>query len=51
MPLHYIAEALRTVMLKGGGLQSILFPLGMMYGFSLVFILANVHLLKRHRAL
>ncbi|MDR3295439.1 MAG: ABC transporter permease [Clostridiales Family XIII bacterium] len=51
MPLYYIAEALRTVMLKGGGFTEILLPLGVMFGMSLCFIFANIQLLKKHRSL
>jgi ABC-2 type transport system permease protein len=51
LPLHYIAEALRTVMLKGGGLPDILLHLGIMVVLSLCFILANIRLLKKHRTL
>lgn len=49
MPLYYIAESLRTVMLKGGGLADIWPQLVVIFGFSLVFMIANVLLLKKHR--
>jgi ABC-2 type transport system permease protein len=49
MPLYYIAEAMRTVMLKGGGLHDISKNLLVICAFSAVFMIANVLLLKKHR--
>ena len=49
MPLYYIAEALRTVMLKGGGFYDIWPLLAVILSFSLLFMIANVLLLKKHR--
>jgi ABC-2 type transport system permease protein len=49
MPMYYIAEALRTVMLKGGGLRDVSAPVLIMLAISLLFALADVRLLKRHR--
>ena len=49
LPLYYIAEALRAVMLKGSGFGDIIFPLSVVLGFSVVFMTLNVLLLKKHR--
>jgi len=49
MPLYYVAHALKEVMIRGGGLQEIYFDLIVMAGLSLIFILANIQLLKRYR--
>ena len=49
MPLYYIAESMRAVMLKGCGLREIYPDLLVITGFSLVFMLANIQLLKKHR--
>ena len=51
MPLYYVADALRTVMMKGGGLEDIYPSLGIMFCMSLIFVLLNIRLLKRHRTL
>jgi ABC-2 type transport system permease protein len=51
MPLHYIAEALRAIMLRGAGFMEILPSLGVILGLSLCCILANIRLLKKHRSL
>ena len=49
MPLYHIAAAMRTVMLKGGGLRDIYPNLLVICAFSLVFMIANTLLLKKHR--
>jgi ABC-2 type transport system permease protein len=49
MPLYYLASALRTVMLRGGGFGAICFNLLIMAAFSGVFILGNILILRRHR--
>ena len=49
MPLHYVADALKQVMIKGNGLQEILIDLIIMIGLSLLFMFANTLLLKRYR--
>jgi len=49
MPLYYVAHALKEVMIRGGGLQEIYFDLIVMVCLSLLFILANIQLLKRYR--
>lgn len=49
MPLHYIADALRQVMIKGQGLAAISFDLAVMLGCSVVFMVFNTALLKKYR--
>lgn len=49
MPLHYIADALRQVMIKGQGLAAISLDLAVILGCSIVFILINTVLLKKYR--
>jgi len=49
MPLHYVAEALTKVMIKGGNIFDIFFDILVMLGLSLLFILVNIRLLKRYR--
>jgi len=49
MPLHYVAEALSKVMIKGGGFFDIYIDILVMLGLSLLFILINIRLLKRYR--
>ena len=49
MPLHYIADALRQVMIKGNGLASISLDLAVILGCSIVFMSLNTVLLKRYR--
>ncbi|MCL2209288.1 MAG: ABC transporter permease [Treponema sp.] len=49
MPLYYVAEALRKVMIKGSGFSDIFFDIVVMLALSLLFITVNVHLLKRYR--
>jgi len=49
MPLHYVAEALMKVMIKGGGFFDIYLDILVMLGLSLLFIIVNIRLLKRYR--
>ena len=51
MPLYYVADALRTVMLKGGEIGDIYFSLCIMFGMSLFFVLLNIRLLKKQRTI
>jgi len=51
MPLYYVADALRMIMMKGGGIEDIYLPLCIMTGMSLFFILLNIRLLKKHRTI
>ncbi|MDR2771795.1 MAG: ABC transporter permease, partial [Clostridiales Family XIII bacterium] len=50
MPLYYVAESLRAVMLKGAGLRDIAAPICAMLAISLLFALVNIRLLRRLRA-
>ena len=49
MPLHYVADALKEVMIKVSGLREIYSDLLVMAGLSLLFMAANTLLLKRYR--
>ena len=49
MPLHYVADALKEVMIKGNGLEVIYVDLLVMIGLSILFMFANTFLLKRYR--
>ena len=49
MPLHYVADALKEVMIKGHGFKEIYVDLLVMIGLSLLFMAANTVLLKRYR--
>jgi len=49
MPLWYIADALRNVMLRGKGLYDIIFDISVLVVSCLVFMLANVAALKKYR--
>lgn len=49
-PLYYAAEALRDIMVRGYGWDSIYGNLLIMAGFSVVFILLNILALRKHRA-
>jgi ABC-2 type transport system permease protein len=49
MPLYYVADALKEVMIKGSGIEVIYTDLMVMIGLSLVFMFANTLLLKRYR--
>lgn len=49
MPLHYIADALRRVMIKGQGLAAISLDLAVILSCSIAFIIINTVLLKKYR--
>ncbi|MDR0312350.1 MAG: hypothetical protein LBI14_02005 [Treponema sp.] len=49
MPLHYVADALKKVMIKGNGISQISIDLLVMICLSLLFMFANTLLLKRYR--
>ena len=49
MPLYYVADALRKVMIKGSGFSDIFPDIAVMLALSLLFITVNIHLLKRYR--
>jgi ABC-2 type transport system permease protein len=51
MPMYYAADALKGVMYKGLGFYDILFDLGILAAFAVVFIVLNVFALKRYRRL
>jgi len=51
MPVRYIADAFTEVMLRGGGIADVKVELAVLAGFSLVFLVLNVRLLKKQRAL
>ncbi len=50
-PLTYGAEALRNVMLRGAGFVDVLPDLLIMLGFTLLFFVLNILVLKRYRKL
>jgi len=49
MPLHYVADALNSVMIKGKGFSSIWMDFLVMISLSLMFMIINTFLLKKHR--
>lgn len=49
MPLTYGAEALSDVMIRGKGWSSIADNVGVLIGFSLLFIVLNIIALRKHR--
>ncbi len=49
MPLTYGADALRDIMIRGGGWSDIAVDVYVLVGFSLFFIIANVLALRKHR--
>ncbi|MCL2319634.1 MAG: ABC transporter permease [Treponema sp.] len=49
MPLHYVADALKEVMIKGNGFQAIWADLLVMVFLSVLFMIINTFLLKRYR--
>ncbi len=51
MPLHYTTNALTEVMLRGSGFERIWLDCLILLTCSLVFMLLNIQLLKRHRSL
>ncbi|MPN39116.1 hypothetical protein SDC9_186643 [bioreactor metagenome] len=50
-PLTYGADALRKVMLQGAGLENVALDLAVMLGFTLLFFLLNIQVLKKYRSL
>ena len=51
VPLCYSAEALREVMLRGGGFADISLDLLVLMVFCLVFMAANIKVLKKYRSI
>jgi ABC-2 type transport system permease protein len=51
MPLHYVADALKEVMIKGNGFAEIYIDLIIMICLSFLFMFINTILLKKHRRL
>jgi len=51
MPLFYGADALREIMVRGGGWPDVAFDAYMLAGFAAVFIALNVLALKKHRSI
>ncbi|PAV31317.1 ABC transporter permease [Virgibacillus profundi] len=51
MPLYYGADALREIMIRGQQLTDVWGDIGILIGFSVVFIFLNIVALKRHRKL
>lgn len=51
MPLHYTTNALTEVIIRGSGFEGIWIDCLILFGCSLVFMLLNIQLLKRHRSL
>jgi ABC-2 type transport system permease protein len=49
MPLRYGADALRSIMIRGGGWDRICLDVLVLAGFSLLFMLLNIVALKKHR--
>lgn len=50
VPLYYTANALQGVIIRGSGISDIWLPILVLSGFSLVFISANIAVLRRRRA-
>lgn len=50
-PLTYGADALRKVMLRGAGFSEVLLDLLIMLGFTALFFLLNIQVLKKYRTL
>jgi len=50
-PLTYGADALRKVMLRGAGLSDVLVDLLIMLGFTALFFVLNIQVLKKYRTL
>lgn len=50
-PLTYGADALRKVMLRGAGFQDVLGDLLIMLGFTALFFVLNIQVLKKYRSL
>ncbi|WP_077329264.1 ABC transporter permease [Virgibacillus siamensis] len=51
MPLTYGADALKAIMISGEDLAAVLPEIGVLIGFSVVFIFLNIIALKQHRTL
>jgi ABC-2 type transport system permease protein len=51
MPLTYGGQAIRDVMIQGGGWSQIYDEVLVLAGFSLLFMVLNVLALKKHRKL
>ena len=51
MPLYYGADALREIMIRGQQLADVWGDIGILLGFSIVFLFLNIVALKRHRKL
>ncbi len=49
MPLYYVGDALDKIMLKGLGIESILYDIGMLVLISGICMVLNVLLLKKYR--
>jgi ABC-2 type transport system permease protein len=49
MPLRYGADALRSIMIRGGGWDRIFLDVLVLAGFSLLFMLLNILALRKHR--
>ncbi|WP_349410132.1 ABC transporter permease [Pseudalkalibacillus sp. SCS-8] len=49
-PLYYAADALRDVMIRGLGFEEIRLNLLVLFGFSLVFSIANMIALRKYRS-
>lgn len=51
-PLRYSADALSRVMIRGAGMDlNVLLDLTVLIAFSVIFVLMNIKILKRHRAI
>lgn len=49
MPLWYVADALRNIMIRGKGWSDIAWDVFILLALCVVFILANIHALKKYR--
>jgi ABC-2 type transport system permease protein len=49
MPVYYVADALKEIMLKGSGFSAIAGDAAVLLGFSIVFMIINTQLLKKYR--
>ncbi|MCC5894346.1 MAG: ABC transporter permease [Alkalibacterium sp.] len=48
-PLYYAADALRNVMVRGFGFEHVYIQLLILLGFSVVFVVLNIIVLRQHR--
>jgi ABC-2 type transport system permease protein len=48
-PLYYAADALREVMIRGHGFKEIIGSLSILLGYSIIFMIINIFVLKKHR--